>query len=73
ADARFEAKLHVLKEQAEHHHKEEEENLFPKVKKCLDRAGLDELGRVMQAAQEELLRGAPRERARQQTAAAAPL
>ncbi|HEU4404107.1 MAG TPA: hemerythrin domain-containing protein [Polyangiaceae bacterium] len=73
ADPRFEAKLHVLKEQAEHHHKEEEEHLFPKVRKCLDRPGLEGLGRAMQAAQEEMLRGSPRERARQQTAAAAPL
>src|SRR5689334_10443524 len=28
SDERWEAKMHVLKEQAEHHHKEEEEHLF---------------------------------------------
>lgn len=37
-DARFEPKLHVLKEQVEHHHKEEEEKLFPKVRKLFDEA-----------------------------------
>src|SRR5829696_611209 len=35
ADATFDAKFKVLKEQAEHHHKEEEEHLFPKVQKLL--------------------------------------
>ena len=37
AEQTFEAKFKVLKEQAEHHHKEEEEHLFPKVNKLLDR------------------------------------
>src|SRR5205085_11016612 len=32
-DEKWEPKLHVLKEQLEHHHKEEEEHLFPKVEK----------------------------------------
>ena len=72
-DPRFEPKLHVLKEQAEHHHEEEEEKLFPKATKLLDAADLEALGELMQAAQEKLLAGHPRERARQQTAAAAEL
>ncbi len=72
-DERFEAKLHVLKEQAEHHHQEEEKNLFPKAKKLLDEARLEELGRALEAEEHELLRGSPRELSRAQTAAAAKL
>ena len=44
ADDRWEAKMHVLKEQVVHHHKEEEEHLFPKVEKLFDAAKLAELG-----------------------------
>ncbi len=72
-DDRFEAKLHVLKEQAEHHHKEEEEKLFPKVTKILSEAELDALGAEMDAAQKKLLAAKPRERAANETAEAAPL
>ena len=43
-DIRWEAKLHVLKEQVEHHHMEEEKNLFPKVEKCFDADALSALG-----------------------------
>jgi hemerythrin superfamily protein len=73
ADPRFESKLHVLKEQAEHHHDEEEEKLFPPARKLLAEDELDELGDVMERAQTKLLAGHPRELARQQTAAAAEL
>ena len=72
-DPRFEPKFHVLKEQAEHHHEEEEGKLFPKVTKILDAAELEDLGATMKAAQETLLAGRPRERARHQTEAAAEL
>ena len=73
-DKRFEAKLHVLKEQAEHHHEEEEENLFPKVKKLLDGEHRRTLGEEMMALQEKMQkRGEPRERISDQTEAAAPL
>ncbi len=50
SDERWEAKMHVLKEQAEHHHKEEEEHLFPKVQKLFDDAQIAELGASMTAA-----------------------
>ena len=72
-DPRFEAKLHVLKEQAQHHHKEEEENLFPKVKKIFDEARLEELGTKLEALQKELLEGDPRKLAPQQIDEAAEL
>jgi len=73
SDPRYESKLHVLKEQAEHHHEEEEEKLFPQVKKLLTEDELDELGDVMETAQLKLLAGQPRELARTQTDAAAAL
>jgi len=72
-DPHFEPKLHVLKEQAEHHHKEEEEHLFPKVKKLLDTHELETLGDQMQAAQTELLAANPRKRVAEQTAVASEL
>jgi hemerythrin superfamily protein len=72
-DQHFEPKLHVLKEQCEHHHKEEEENLFPKVRKLLDEAELTELGDVMTKAQTQLLLGDPRTLAKNQTDTAAEL
>jgi hemerythrin superfamily protein len=73
ADPHFEAKLHVLEEQARHHHKEEEENLFPKVRRLFTIEELIELGEQMIAAQQELLRGEPRRRVFTQTAAAAEI
>jgi hemerythrin superfamily protein len=71
-DPRFEPKVHVLKEQAEHHHREEEEKLFPKVAKMLSAEELDALGASMASAQAALLVGHPRERAVAQAADAAP-
>lgn len=47
-EAKFEPKLHVLAEQAEHHHKEEEEHLFPKVRKLFDASRLEALGAEME-------------------------
>lgn len=69
----FEAKLHVLEEQTEHHHKEEEGHLFPKVKKLLSEDELVELGKQMQAMQLAILADKPRQLAAQQTDAAAEL
>ncbi|MEJ7732005.1 MAG: hemerythrin domain-containing protein [Polyangiaceae bacterium] len=72
-DEHFVPKLHVLKEQAEHHHKEEEEHLFPKARKLLADAELAALGERMEAAQLKLLEEQPRKRAASQTEAAAKL
>ena len=69
----FEPKLHVLKEQAEHHHKEEEKDLFPKVKTLLDAAAREALGAEMQAMLDRLLRKEPRKMVPGQTEEAAPL
>ncbi|GAC1539104.1 MAG: hypothetical protein NVS3B10_03770 [Polyangiales bacterium] len=73
ADPHFEPKLHVLKEQAEHHHKEEEDKLFPKAKKLLDGEAREALGREMEAILERVMRERPRERVLGQTEEAAPL
>lgn len=54
ADATFEAKIKVLKEQVEHHVEEEESDLFPKVRKLLDATQLEALGQEMSAEQAEL-------------------
>ena len=47
----FEPKLRVLQEIVEHHAEEEEEgNMFPQVRKLVDDAALEELGRKLKAA-----------------------
>lgn len=73
ADEHFEPKLHVLKEQAEHHHKEEEEHLFPKAKKLLEASELEALGDRMQEAQAGLLSDKPRNLVVNQTESATAL
>lgn len=73
SDDRWEAKMHVLKEQAEHHHKEEEEHLFPKVQKLFDKAHIEELGAAMKKAHDALLAERPRARIFGGTAEAARL
>jgi hemerythrin superfamily protein len=69
----FGPKMHVLKEQVEHHHKEEEEHLFPDVRKLLDEAARQELGARIGREMKALERSQPREDVLEQTAAAAPL
>lgn len=67
-DETFDAKIKVLKEQVEHHVKEEETDLFPKVKKLLDRETLEAIAQEMTATQEELMeQGDPREAIPQET------
>lgn len=72
-DVHFEPKVHVLKEQLEHHHREEEEHLFPKVRRILSGGELARLGARMLAEEERLLAAGARELARGQTREAAPL
>src|ERR1700737_1895043 len=49
-DERFDAKVTVMMENVRHHVKEEERDMFPKVRKSMDRASLNELGaRLAQA------------------------
>jgi hemerythrin superfamily protein len=72
-DQQYEPKLHVLKEQVEHHHKEEEEHLFPKVKKCMKSERLDALGDEMKRMMDDLMKREPRRLVVSQTKAAAPL
>ena len=73
-DERFEAAVKVLKEQVEHHVKEEEGELFPKVKKLLDKDELEAIGQAMTAEQAELEeQGNARENVRSETDAPAPV
>ncbi len=43
-DERFDAKVAVMMESVRHHLKEEEREMFPKVRKAMNRAALNELG-----------------------------
>jgi hemerythrin superfamily protein len=67
----FDPKLHVLKEQVEHHHKEEEGDLFPKVRKLFDHDHLSKLGDTMEAERKNLEGGQPRTMVLDQTDQAA--
>ena len=49
-DERFDAKMAVLMETIRHHVKEEEGELFPKLKRFMDRSQLDLLGEAMEQA-----------------------
>ena len=70
----FEPKIKVLKEQVEHHVKEEEDELFPKVRKVLDKKQLVALAEDMSVTMENLLdAGDPRQRVRYETQEAASL
>ena len=73
-DVTFQPKLHVLREQAEHHHRDEERKLFPEVRARLDEARREALGREMDALELSLqARGKPRKAVHGQTDAAEPL
>jgi hemerythrin superfamily protein len=56
---RFKPKFKVLKDNVEHHAEEEEEGkMFPKIRKVVDRAQLEELGQEIEAAKHKRLRKA---------------
>jgi hemerythrin superfamily protein len=74
ADGTFEAKVTVLKELVQHHVQEEESDLFPKVKKVLDRDELVSLAESMTNEAEELeAEGKPREAIPEEISEAATL
>lgn len=73
SDDSFDAKVKVLKEQIEHHVKEEEQDLFPKARKVLQRQQLEGLGEQMSDLFERLIATDPREQVPAETAGAAPL
>ena len=73
-DVTFQPKLHVLREQAEHHHRDEERKLFPEVREKLDAARREALGREMNELELGMqARGKPRRSVHAQTDAARPL
>jgi hypothetical protein len=72
-DQTFDAKLQVLKEQVEHHVDEEKTQMFPKVRKLMDKAQLEALADEMTAMIEQLEGDAPRNKVRAETEEAAPL
>lgn len=72
-DEHFDAKMKVLKEQIEHHVEEEEGDLFPKVKKLMEKESLESLGAIMEQEFEDLQKGEPREAVPMETDEAAPL
>ncbi|HEU4345317.1 MAG TPA: hemerythrin domain-containing protein [Candidatus Binatia bacterium] len=56
---RFKPKFKVLKDNVEHHAEEEEEGkMFPKIRKVIDRAELEQLGQELEAAKNKKLRKA---------------
>jgi hemerythrin superfamily protein len=56
---KFKPKFKVLKDNVEHHAEEEEEGkMFPKIRKVIDRAELEQLGQELEAAKNKKLRKA---------------
>ncbi|MBA3393107.1 MAG: hemerythrin domain-containing protein [Deltaproteobacteria bacterium] len=73
-DEHFDAKLTVLKEQVRHHaHDEEEDQLFPQVRRMMNKDELAALGNEMLALFEMLIEREPRKRVPAETVEAAPL
>lgn len=73
-DARFDAKLSVLKEEIEHHAREEEEQiLFPKLRRMMSEDQLAALGSEMLALFERLMSQQPRKEVPAQTRRAAEI
>jgi hemerythrin superfamily protein len=56
-DDAWAAKMKVLIESVEHHAEEEEQEMFPEVRKALDKAGLEDMGVRLEARKAQL--GAP--------------
>ena len=52
-DESWGAKAKVMQESLEHHIEEEEEKMFPKARKELSKADIEELGRAMQAIKDQ--------------------
>ena len=74
AEAQFDAKITVLQEQVEHHVEEEEGDLFPKVRKMVDKEALFDLGVVMEDMANDLKAGgSPRDAVPAETGEAAPI
>src|SRR5204863_2573292 len=74
SDETFDAKVKVLNEQVEHHVKEERANLFPKVKKLMDKEELTTIAAAMQKRMDALeAKGEPRKAVPAETKAAAGL
>src|SRR6478672_8254470 len=73
ANEQFDAKMKVLQEEIEHHVEEEEGDLFPKVRKLMDKDSLESLGAIMEQEFEDMKKGEPREDIPAQTEEAPPL
>jgi hemerythrin superfamily protein len=73
-DARFDAKMTVLREELDHHVEKEESELFPKVEKMLADDELEDLGVVMEDLAGELNEdGSPRDQMPAETGEAASI
>lgn len=59
SDETFEAKVTVLKELVEHHVEEEEQEMFKSIRKAMDKATLNELGRRLEEATKQLQQQEP--------------
>lgn len=74
SDETFDAKMKVLKEQVEHHVEEERKDMFPKVKKLIDKAELASIAEAMQSTMKKLeAKGDPRKDVPKDTQEAASL